>query len=79
MQKNHFLLLLLVATVSCERVRMLWRDKESSHMDMNCKNWDKETGTCIECYEGCTKWENICVKIVKYCASWDDEGNCISC
>lgn len=46
---------------------------------VNCKNWDESTGTCLECFEGCTKWENICVKVVKHCAKWDKEGNCTDC
>jgi hypothetical protein len=58
---------------------MLQKDGYYSHFKINCKNFDKVTGTCIECYEGCTKWHNICVKVVKYCAEWDDKGNCTSC
>jgi hypothetical protein len=52
-----------------------------SHRKLNdlCKNWDEDMSQCIECYEGCTKWENICVKIVKYCEMWDDMGNCVQC
>lgn len=46
---------------------------------MNCKNFDEKTGTCKECFEGCTKWENICVKIVEHCSKWDEQGNCTDC
>ncbi len=77
--QTTILLLGLILCASCERVRQLQNDDSSSHYKINCKNFDEKSGTCIECFEGCTKWENICVKVVKHCAVWDDMGNCTTC
>lgn len=70
-------IVLLVCLGSAERLLA----GNSGMMSYNslCKNWDKDRLTCMQCYEGCTKWENICVRIVKHCAKWDQEGNCVEC
>lgn len=81
--KSATLLALAAFLVLASSARLLHNDKANlqSHIKLNslCKNWDETMSTCIECYEGCTKWENICVRVVKYCAKWDDEGNCVEC
>lgn len=74
-----FVLLVVVVYVSCTKVRMLQTTDDSGSSKLNCKNFDEATGTCLECFEGCTKWENICVKIVKHCAKWSEKGDCIDC
>lgn len=76
-------LALLVILSSSEEIRQLqsgW-DNVYGHRGWNekCKNWDETNGRCIECHEGCRKWENICVIVVPYCWRWGMQGDCIQC
>lgn len=77
--KSQTILLILSISLCVSSTRMLTKEGISIDYSVNCKNFDKQTGTCMECFEGCTKWENICVKIVKHCAGWDQKGNCVEC